>query len=125
MADDDMRDFERETFSHTGETKDIYRSGTGPAVIVMAEMPGITPKVLTFARRVVDLGCTAVLPHLFGRPGHDPLARGPVRAAATTLRTIVPACVSREFTVLARGRTSPSSSTTRMPGRVRCRRTPS
>lgn len=107
MADDDLRDFERTTFTHDGETKDVYRSGTGPAVIVIAEMPGITPKVLGFARKVADIGCTAVLPHLFGTPGADPLAGGLLRGGATLVRTLVPACISREFTVLATGQTSP------------------
>ena len=57
----------------------MFRTGSGPAVIVIAEMPGITPKVAGFARRVAAIGCTAVLPHLFGTPGRDPLAGGRVR----------------------------------------------
>jgi len=77
--------------------------------IVIAEMPGITPKVLDFARRVADIGCTAVLPHLFGTPGRDPnpSAHGAVASLATVAGSIVPACVSREFVTLATGRTSP------------------
>ncbi|MGZ6094557.1 MAG: dienelactone hydrolase family protein, partial [Polyangiales bacterium] len=51
---------------------DVYRKGKGPAVIVIAEMPGISPMVLGFADRVVSLGCTAVLPDLFGTAGRDP-----------------------------------------------------
>lgn len=107
MADDDLRDFERTTFTHDGQTRDVFRAGTGPAVIVIAEMPGITPKVLRFARSVRDIGCTVVLPHLFGTPGSDPLAHGTLRAAPALLRSLVPACVSREFTVLATGQSSP------------------
>ena len=76
-------------------------------MIVIAEMPGITPSVVGFADRVVALGCTAVLPHLFGDPGADPLARGKVRGAITMARAFVPACISREFTVLATGASSP------------------
>lgn len=102
-----ITDFARESFSHDGKTRDIYRKGSGPAVIVMAEMPGITPKVMEFAQRVVDLGCTAVLPHLFGVPGKDPLAGGQLAASLYLLRSMVPACISKEFTVLATGRTSP------------------
>src|SRR5674536_124770 len=70
------------------------------------EMPGISPQVLGFADRVVALGCTAVLPDLFGTPGRDPLVAGLTERVAG-LRTIVGACVSREFTVLATGRSSP------------------
>jgi dienelactone hydrolase len=108
MADDDLSDFERAEFTHDGKTRAIYRLGTGPAVIVMAEIPGITPNVAAFARRVAAIGCTAVMPHLFGTPGRDPSAGGSaVRSMIRSLSSIVPACVSREFTVLATGRTSP------------------
>ena len=83
-----------------GKTRDVYRKGEGPAVLVFAEMPGITPKVLDFADRVVALGCTAVVPHLFGVPGA-------VMTLATTIRAIAPACVSKEFSAWATGKTSP------------------
>ncbi|HZQ85459.1 MAG TPA: dienelactone hydrolase family protein [Acidimicrobiales bacterium] len=108
MADDDLHDFEKTTFTHDGKTRDVFRQGTGPAVIVIAEMPGITPKVLEFARRVSGIGCTAVLPHLFGRPGHDPLGHGKVRGFGYMLSSIAPACISREFSVFATGKTSPA-----------------
>jgi dienelactone hydrolase len=99
--------YERTTFTHAGKTRDIFRKGTGPAVIVIAEMPGISPKVLEFADRVVDIGCTAVLPHLFGRPGYDFLDAGTRATASHMLGSIVPACISREFATFARGKTSP------------------
>lgn len=95
--------YTRESF----DGKDVYRRGCGPAVIVIAEMPGITPKVIRFADRVADLGCTAVMPQLFGTPGKDPLANGLPGAIAYTLSSFVPACIGREFTVLARGQSSP------------------
>lgn len=106
MAEDTLTDFERTTFSHAGTSRDVFRLGTGPAVIVIAEMPGITPKVVEFARRVAAIGCTAVLPHLFGEPGRDPApgGKGDVRYL---LSSMVPACISKEFTVWATGRTSP------------------
>jgi dienelactone hydrolase len=109
MADDDLADFECAEFTHDGKTRTVFRLGGGPAVIVIAEMPGITPNVLRFARRLPAIGCTAVLPHLVGRPGHDPhpSAHGWAMAAATMAAAIAPACISREFTVLATGRTSP------------------
>ncbi|HUC37451.1 MAG TPA: dienelactone hydrolase family protein [Acidimicrobiales bacterium] len=96
----ELDDFECTEFTHDGKTRKVYRKGSGPAVVVIAEMPGITPGVLGFARRVADLGCTAALPHLFGEPGAPATVSG-------TLASIAPACVSREFLVLATGRTSP------------------
>ncbi|MFI9155894.1 dienelactone hydrolase family protein [Streptomyces sp. NPDC053367] len=109
MADDTLTDFTRERFTHAGRSHGVLRSGTGPAVIVMAEIPGITPKVAHFARRVRDLGCTVVLPDLFGVAGRDPdpAAHGWAGTATTGLRAVARICVSREFTVFAAGRTSP------------------
>ncbi len=49
---DSLTDFTKTTFTHDGKTRDVYRLGEGPAVIVMAEIPGITPKVADFGRRV-------------------------------------------------------------------------
>lgn len=100
MSDDHLSDFERDTFSADGKTRTVFRKGTGPAVIVIAEMPGITPEVLGFARRVAAIGCTAVVPHLFGVPGKEP-------STIDTVRSIGPACISREFSTFAVGKTSP------------------
>ena len=107
MADDDLADFEWDAFRHDGRQRTVFRQGTGPAVIVMAEVPGITPKVAAFARRVSAIGCTAVMPHLFGTPGKDPLGGGRLRTVAYGASTLVPLCVSREFTTWAANRTSP------------------
>lgn len=107
MTGDPLDGYELTTFTHDGKQRDVFRRGTGPAVVVIAEMPGITPKVVAFADRVVDIGCTVVLPHLFGEPGRDPYAAGRLAAAGYVLTSLVPTCISREFTVLATGRTSP------------------
>lgn len=92
--------FTRADFAQNGRTHPVYRAGTGPAVVVIAEIPGITPKVIEFAQRVIDLGCTVYLPSLFGLPGHEPDGR----AMLTAFRNI---CVSREFTLFATGKVSP------------------
>ncbi|MFI5523305.1 dienelactone hydrolase family protein [Streptomyces platensis] len=108
MADHDLTGFERGTFTSDGTTHRILRRGTGPAVIVLAEIPGITPKVLEFAERVAAIGCTAVLPVLFGRPGRDadPAHIGWAKAGLYLASSIGKVCVSREFTVLATGKSS-------------------
>ncbi|WP_032408122.1 dienelactone hydrolase family protein [Rhodococcoides fascians] len=108
MTDDALADFERTEFTADGRTAPVYRIGTGPAVIVMSEMPGITPKVADFARTVAGIGCTAIVPHLFGVDGKDPLAAplGVLGTVATLSRAMVPACISREFTILATGKSS-------------------
>lgn len=101
-----LADFEKSDFTHFGETRTIYRRGSGPAVIIIAEIPGITPKVLNFARKVADIGCTAVLPSLFGIDGLDPMHAGPVDIAKMSAN-LIPKCISSEFTVLATGKSSP------------------
>ncbi|KQZ68790.1 dienelactone hydrolase family protein [Nocardioides sp. Root151] len=109
MSDDALADFDKETFGHGGTEHRVYRSGSGPAVIVIAEIPGITPKVVEFARTVREEGFTVVLPHLFGVPGRDPNppAHGWAGTVATGARAFGRVCVSREFSLFATGRTSP------------------
>ncbi|GAC1586296.1 MAG: dienelactone hydrolase family protein [Acidimicrobiales bacterium] len=97
---DALEGFTKSTFTAEGKTRDVYRTGTGPAVIVMSEIPGITPKVAEFGRKVAAIGCTAVLPRLFGEAGKEP-------SLPYALQSIGPACVSKEFAALAAGRTSP------------------
>jgi dienelactone hydrolase len=92
--------YERTSFTHDGKERDVFRSGTGPAVVVISEMPGITPNVAEFGRQVAGIGCTVVLPHLFGVVG-KPIGVG------YTATSIVPACISREFSTWATNRTSP------------------
>jgi dienelactone hydrolase len=94
--------FHAAPFSAGGITHDVYRAGTGPAVVVLAELPGITPRVIELARRVTDLGCSVALPHLFGDPGRPP-------SGAYTLQSLVRVCVSREFSCVALGQTGPVS----------------
>jgi dienelactone hydrolase len=102
----DLESFAVAPFSHDGATHDVYRKGQGPAVIVITEMPGISPMVLGFADRVVALGCSAVVPDLFGTAGRDPTAGSKFENTMYGLRSMAGACISREFTVLATGRTS-------------------
>lgn len=69
-------------------------------MIVIHEIPGITPAVIGFAEELVDAGYTVVLPHLFGKPETPDNA---LAIAATFGRL----CVRREFTKLATRETSP------------------
>jgi dienelactone hydrolase len=69
--------WERGSFTAAGLTRDTYRRGTGPGVIVVHEIPGITPKVTQFANDVVDAGFTVVMPSLVGTPGTTRLLHAP------------------------------------------------
>lgn len=84
----------------TARTHDVYVAGAGPAVIVIAEIPGITPDVRAFADRVVAHGMSVYLPSLFGVPGR---AIGP----ASTTRALAEVCIAREFSLLASNASSP------------------
>jgi dienelactone hydrolase len=95
-----LDEYTETSFTHDGKERAVYRRGTGPAVIVIAEIPGITPDVVAFADRVVDLGCTAVLPHLFGEPGRK-------MSGGYALTSIFHGCVSKEFSNWATHKTSP------------------
>ena len=97
---DALDGFERTSFTAEGTTRTVYRTGSGPAVVVCSELPGITPQVATFARTVAASGLTAVMPHLFGHDGRPP-------SVSYTIGSLTSACISREFTVLATGKTSP------------------
>jgi dienelactone hydrolase len=91
---DEVPGFAKTNFAYSGKTRDVYRAGSGPAVIVIHELPGLHPLVTEFGRRLVDEGYTVFMPSLFGRPG-APFAGG------SMLRALSEVCVSREFSLLA------------------------
>lgn len=87
-------------FTHEGTARRVFRKGYGPGVVVMHEIPGITPEVQRFAERVADAGFTVFLPHLFGTPGKK-------FSIGYAVSQMARACISREFSVLASRRSSP------------------
>ena len=98
--DDALDDFERRDLTLDGVTKKVYIAGDGPAVIVMAEMPGISPHVARFSRWVRDAGFTVYMPSLFGRDGAVPTVE-------EGLPIMQRACVSAEFRAMVANETSP------------------
>ena len=92
--------FTETTFTYDGVTRPVYRDGTGPGVVVVHEIPGITPLVADFGRRVVDAGFTVAMPSLFGEPGRE-------MGVPYVMKSMWGACVSREFATWALNRTSP------------------
>lgn len=92
--------FAKRAFSYLGATRDVYEKGAGPSVLLLSEIPGITPQTIALAERLVQAGYAVAMPQLFGEPG-APV--GPGRVA----REISRACISREFTAFAARKTSP------------------
>ncbi|MCD9194758.1 dienelactone hydrolase family protein [Streptomyces albireticuli] len=98
--DDAITDFSRRPVGVEGVVKTVYTAGSGPAVVLMPEMPGISPDVLRLARWVRDAGFTVHVPSLFGTDGAWPTAEGGKEVVRR-------ACVSAEFRAFAGGGTSP------------------
>jgi len=97
---DPLNDFEKRQVTLLGKTRNVFVAGSGPAVIVMSEMPGISPYVARFARMVRDAGLTVFMPSLFGQDGVMP---GTARASVTIAR----GCISREFRAFASNSSGP------------------
>jgi dienelactone hydrolase len=100
MTQIDLEGWQRSSFKAASLTRDVYRRGTGPVVIVVHEIPGITPAVKKFATDVVDAGFTVVMPNLVGTPGKK-------ASSSYMTSSMLKVCVSREFTNMALNKTSP------------------
>jgi dienelactone hydrolase len=90
----DLTGWVRAPFTAAGVTYDCYEKGSGPGVVLIPEMPGITPQVLGLAEHLVAEGFTVVVPSPFGVPGRS---MTPGYVAGTLARI----CVSAEFRALA------------------------
>ena len=97
---DPLDDFTRKPVTLLGQERLVYVAGSGPAVVVMTEMPGISPHVARFARWVRDAGFTVYMPHLFGKDGALP-------SLGYSLSTMARACISKEFHAFAANKSSP------------------
>lgn len=98
--DDPLTDFDPRHYTFDGAEKHVFVSGRGPAVVVLAEMPGISPHVARFARWVRQAGFSVYLPSLFGVDGAWPMAE-------EGLAVLRRACISAEFHALAGRGASP------------------
>lgn len=88
------------SFTSANITRDTYRRGSGPVVVVVHEIPGITPAVERFANDVVNAGFTVVMPDLVGTPGREVSGK----YLASSMWKV---CISKEFSNMALNRTSP------------------
>jgi len=93
--------YEKAEFDDGRWRRTVYRRGSGPAVIVIHEMPGLHPAVVAFADRVAEAGMTVFLPVLFGVVGR------PAGHPASLLTMVGGMCVRFEFNAWRSGRSSP------------------
>lgn len=101
-TDDPLEDFQLRSIDLLGKARRVWVTGNGPAVIVMTEMPGISPHVARFARWVREAGFTVYMPHLFGKDGATPRMPG-------ALFTMIGGCISREFKAFQANASSPAT----------------
>lgn len=87
--------FKDQNIEHT-----VFVGGSGPAIVIMHELPGMVPETITFARRLQEAGFTTYLPLFFGRPGKK---NSTLSDAGYALRL----CISREFYLFKRNASSP------------------
>jgi dienelactone hydrolase len=81
-------------FTGGGTTYDCYEKGSGPGVVLIPEIPGITPEVLGLAEHLVAAGFTVVVPSPFGDPGR-------AMSGSYMVGTMLRLCVSSEFRAFA------------------------
>lgn len=100
MTETPLKGWTPAPFAAAGATHDVYTRGSGPGVVLLPEIPGMTPEVLGLGNHLVEAGFTVAIPSLFGEPGR-PLSAG------YALPTFARACVTREFQAFARGADRP------------------
>ena len=98
--DDTLADFDARSIVIDGLSHYVYVAGQGPGVIVMTEMPGISPQLARFARWVRAAGFRVYMPSLFGQDGAVPQVESGVQVFRRT-------CLHAEFRGLAENRNSP------------------
>lgn len=101
LQSDDLRDFTGRTFAFKEQEKQVFVRGSGPAVIVMHEVFGLTPEVARLCRWISDGGFTVYAPVLLGTPGQGPGGK------LSQLGDLVRICVSREFRAFAANQSRP------------------
>ncbi|MFF1819942.1 dienelactone hydrolase family protein [Kribbella sp. NPDC058245] len=84
----------RAPFTGAGQTYDCFEKGEGPGIVMIPEIPGLTPDVLGYAEHLVSEGFTVVIASPFGTPGKP-------ESALYVLGVVARLCVSKEFRAFA------------------------
>lgn len=87
-------------FSHNDIQHPVYVAGNGPAILIMHELPGMVEETVALARRLQSAGFTTYMPLFFGPPGKK-------ATYSSLLPYTLRLCISREFYMLKRNKTSP------------------
>jgi dienelactone hydrolase len=95
-----IADFEQSVFADGGISHRVYRRGSGPAVVLMHELPGLVDRTIVFAEEIAQRGFRVYMPLFFGEPGGS-------SSLPTTVGFFLRLCISREFRLFAQGGRSP------------------
>lgn len=95
-----LTDYDARSYTFEGKTRSVFVRGNGPAIIVMHELPGMTPECLALGDRLASRGFSVYLPLFFGSAGQK-------SSNLRNLGYLVRFCISREWNALALGVTSP------------------
>lgn len=90
--------FERFDLTAGGVSKPVYRAGSGPAVVLIHELPGMVPECVELGRKLAAEGYTVYMPLLFGEPMQN-----------YGVKPVLWACVWKEFSVLSTRGKSPAA----------------
>lgn len=113
----DLTGWRSAPFTGAGITHDVYEKGTGPGVVLLPQIPGVSPQVLGLADHLVEQGFTVAIPSLFGTPGRE--ESGPYAAGV-----LARVCVTTEFRAFAVGARRPVADYLRALARDLASRTP-
>jgi dienelactone hydrolase len=95
-----LSEFRKVEKTFFNRTRSVYRIGaTGPGVVLMHEIPGMTPDVLRLGKLLALRGFRVALPSLFGTDGRKP-------STLIDDEELIRMCVSAEFAVFAANRSS-------------------
>jgi dienelactone hydrolase len=90
----DLASWRKIPFTGGGLTYDCFEKGEGPGVVLIPEIPGLTPEVAAFGEHLVGEGFTVVIPSPFGTPGRP-------ETTGYALNVLARVCVSKEFRCFA------------------------
>jgi dienelactone hydrolase len=96
-----LSEFKSAELTFQGKTRTVrYLGDAGPGVVLMHEIPGMTPNVLRLAKLLVLKGFRVALPSLFGTDGRAP-------SGLLDSEMLLRMCVDAEFNVFAANGSSP------------------
>jgi dienelactone hydrolase len=79
-------------------TLTVFWLGSGPGVVLMHELPGLTDFVVDFGRQIAGQGYSVFMPVMFGKPFPNGSER---------LVNELGICLNREFSLFAKNKSSP------------------